>query len=316
MAKVLIVYYSQSGQLTRIAESIAEPLKSDPGISIHWEQLRPVRDYPFPWTIIRFFDTFPEAVWLDSPQLKPFTFGNDERFDLVIVAYTVWFLSPSPPIAAFLLSDEGRRVLRDTPVITVIACRNMWLMAQARTRRLLESAGARLIDSVVLVDRGATLATLITTPYWMFTGRQQTPWKLFAPAGIAPEDIAGAARFGRALAAAIRSGGLKGGQPLLRGLKACAVDDRLIASERIALRSFKIWGRLIRSAGRQGSPARIPILIVYVVFLVAMIVTVVPFTMAIGAVLRRILKTRIARQRARYESPSGSGAERIGEFER
>ena len=314
MKKVLVVYFSQSGQLERLARSFMAPLEADPDVRVHWEALRPVRPYPFPWPIYRFFDTFPEAVWLDPPALHPFGFGQDERFDLIVLAHTVWYLSPSLPITGFLKSDHGRRVLKDTPVVTLIGCRNMWLMAQERTKQLLKEAGAHLIDNVVLVDQGNTLGTLFTTPYWMFTGNKRFPLNLFRPAGIAEADIEGAARFGRALDVALRTGTLPGGGPVLQGLKAVQVDDRLIASERIALRSFRIWGRLIRALGPQGNWKRVPIVSLYVLILVALLVTVVPLSMVLRMLLRPLQRERYARLKAEFELPSGSGEDRMNEF--
>jgi hypothetical protein len=313
--RVLVVSYSQTGQLRRVAESVCAPLVGGPDIRVDWCELAPQQPYPFPWPFLRFFDQFPEAVHLDPPALRPLSIEAGARYDLVILAYTVWFLSPSPPITAFLQSEQGRAVLCDTPVITLIACRNMWLMAQEVVKQQLQDAGARICDNIVLTDRGSSLATFITTPRWMLTGRSDPVFGL-PRAGLADEDIRGARRFGHAIRAALVSGQFDGRTAVLSGLKAAEVDDRLIASEKIGKRSFLIWGKLIRLFGRQGSPARIPALLVYSVFLVAMILTVVPISMLIRALLRPLLAPRLELMRTYYEMPSGSGGERLSEFAR
>ena len=123
--------------------------------------LRPRAPYPFPWPLLRFFDAMPETVLLDPPALEPV--AAEGEFDLVIVAYQVWFLSPSGPITAFLKSEAGRRLLRGRPVVTVIGCRNMWLNAQETVKRLVQDAGGELRDNVVFTDDAPTLATLVTT---------------------------------------------------------------------------------------------------------------------------------------------------------
>ena len=74
--------------------------------------LRPRKPYPFPWPILRFFDTFPETIHLDPPELEPFALPPG-RFDLVILGYQVWFLSPSGPTAAFL-KDAGAKACSKT----------------------------------------------------------------------------------------------------------------------------------------------------------------------------------------------------------
>ena len=44
-------------------------------------------------------------------------------------------------------------MLKDTPVITLIGCRNMWLMAQEKVKSLLKEADSQLIGNVVKVDQ-------------------------------------------------------------------------------------------------------------------------------------------------------------------
>lgn len=286
MKKVLIVQYSQSGQLEAVARSIAGPLRADDGVELQTLNLEPQTPWPFPWSFWQFLDAFPECVYLDPPPNRPWQLSGD--FDLVILCYTVWFLSPAPPITAFLQSEAGRELLRDTPVITVTACRNMWMQAQEQVRQLLESAGARHADHVALTDPGPAMATFVTTPRWMLSGRRDAFLGL-PPAGLTTEQIDGAARFGRAIRAALRDGRLDGRSSVLHGLGAAPVDPALLASETIGRRSFRIWGRLLRAVGRPGAASRRPVLAVYVCFLLLLIVTVVPVSMALRALLLSLI---------------------------
>ena len=59
---------------------------------------------------------------------------------------------------------------------------------------------------------------------------------------------------------------------------------------------------------------RRPVLAVYVLFLVAMIVSVVPLSLLLRTLLKPLLRARLSAQAARYERPSGSGTERMREF--
>lgn len=306
MKRVLVVYYSQTGQLASIARTLSGPLDDAADCDVRYEALTPARPYPFPWPVFDFLDAFPETVALDPPAIEPLGVDPMEPFDLVILAYTVWFLSPAPPVTAFLRSEAGKRLLADTPVVTVVGCRNMWLQAQEDVKALLAEAGARHVDHVALTDRGSSIKTLITTPRWMLTGRRNPFWGVFPRAGIDPADIEASTRFGSALLAGLRGGNIERGEPALRGLGAAPVDDRLIDSERIGKRSFRIWSRLLRRVGRPGTPARRAVLGIYLIFLVAMIATVVPITMTLRAILRPLRQQRIAAQRAYYEQPSGS----------
>lgn len=307
--RVLVVQYSQSGQLTRLAERIVAPLREDPQFEVQVEVLRPLRPFPYPWGFFDFLDAFPESAHLVPPPMAPLSVAGGERFDLVVLPYQVWFLAPSQPVTAFLRDPAAQALLKDTPVVTVIACRNMWLSAHEKTKALLAAAGARLIDNVVLTDPGPVLATFITTPRWLLTGRQDGFWGL-PPAGLSAAQIDGARRFGRALREGLLAGRERDGQPLLRGLGAAHADPRLLVSEKAGTRSFHVWGRLLMAAGPPGSARRRPLLALYVAFLVGMIVTIVPASLALQALLRPVLRKRLSRMAATFELPSGSSTER------
>lgn len=308
--RVLVVQYSQTGQLDAVTEQIVAPLRDDPGIEVRVESLRLERPFPFPWPFFRFFDAFPESAHLVPPALKPLSLTGDEDFDLIVLPYQVWFLAPSQPISAFLQHPVAQRVLRGKPVVTVIACRNMWLLAQEKTKALLAKAGARLIDNVTLTDPGPTLATFITTPRWMFTGRRDAFWGMPA-AGLNEEQIRGTRRFGLALRDGLKADLEKGSGPMLGGLGAAVADPRLIVSEKAGTRSFYLWGKLLMAAGGPGTPQRVPLLALYAVFLVVIIVTVVPVSLLIQRLLRPVMEARLTTIKTAFERPSGSSTDRM-----
>jgi hypothetical protein len=307
--RVLVLSYSQSGQLTRIVNSLLAPLRQDPAIEIHIELLRPRAPYPFPWSIFSFFDVFPESAHLVGPELEPLTLTGDEDFDLVILPYQVWFLAPSLPITAFFRHPVAQRLLRGKPVVTVIACRNMWMLAQEKMKKMLAACSARLIDNVVLTDPSPTLVTLVTTPWWLLTGRKV--FLGFPPAGIDDISIARAERFGLALCDGLRANAEREAEPLLRGLNACKANPGLLVSERAGTRSFYLWGKFLRAAGGPQAVARKPLLLLYIIFLILLIVTVVPISLLMQALLRPLLKRHMSDLKQRFEMPSGSGVERM-----
>ncbi|GAB4569351.1 MAG: hypothetical protein Tsb007_46280 [Rhizobacter sp.] len=311
---VLVIQYSQSGQLTRLTEQIAAPLRADPRIRVQVLTLVPQKPFPFPWPFFTFLDAFPESAHLVPPPLAPLPLTGDEDFDLIVLPYQVWFLAPSQPVTAFLKHPVAQRVLRGKPVVTVIACRNMWLMAHDKLKGLLADAGARQIDNVVLTDPGPTMATFFTTPRWVLTGNKAGFWGM-PPAGLNEAQIKGSRRFGLALRDALAADREKGTQPLLAGLGAVQVEPRLYISERAGSRSFHVWGKLLMAAGRPGAWQRKPLLLLYVIFLIVMIITVVPTSLALQALLRPFMGGWLTKIKAQFEQPSGSSTERSHTYE-
>jgi len=312
MKRVLVVWYSQSGQLRDIVESIAEPLAQSNEIELTMAQIRPVKPYPFPWSFWRFFDTFPECIYADPEPILPLDIAADSKYDLIILAYQVWFISPSLPTMAFLQSDQAKKLLNDTPVITVIGCRNMWLMAQERMKELLNQVGARLIDNVALAERTHGAISVITTPWWLLSGNRGPYLKGLLPrAGVWESDINAASRFGKSIALQLPYRDNDDARPMLFGLGAVTVHPGLISSELIVRRSFRLWGALLRACGKPGMKLRRLVLGFYILFLIAMLLTIVPVVFVLKTLLTPITRARIARQREKFAAPSGESMEKI-----
>ncbi len=300
--KVLVLYYSQSGQLKRIMEKIVYPLGQCPGVQCDFREIKPVVPYPYPWTFYEFFNVFPESVYLDGCAVEDIAAEDD--YDLIILGYTVWFLSPALPVSGFLKSRQARRLFKNKPVVTVIACRDMWLTAQEKMKKLLAGLEARLLDNVALTDQGKSLYTFVTTPRWMLTGRKDPFW-FFPRAGVAAKEIESASRFGKRLGEALAANRERGGGPLLANLGAVNVNGKLIATERIAHRGFLVWSRLIKKAGAPNSQGRKVVITVYSIFLLLLVLTVVPLNMLIRKIIYPFRKKAINKAAAYYEQPSG-----------
>jgi hypothetical protein len=315
MKRLLIIYFSQSGQLGQVVDSISAPLASADDIEVVIKTIKPVKDYPFPWPFMQFFNTFPETVYADSQPVQPISIDENSDFDLVILAYQVWFLSPSLPTTAFLQSEQAKNLLKDKPVITVIACRNMWLTAQEKMKATLHKLHAHLLDNVVFIDDTHSAFTFISTPLWVLTGKKGPFLAGIVPkAGLTEQTIAAAARFGRAIAAQLPDRNTQDSEPMLKGLNAVAVNENWIASEKIAHRSFRIWGGLLRFIGKPESLLRKIVLIFYIIFLVTLILTVVPLSAIVKKIVSPLTKTKIKQQRHYYAGPSGESAERMEQF--
>ena len=279
MKKVLVVTYSQSGQLDEIVDNILKPLEGR--AEIYREKLRPVPDFPFPWTDLSFWDAMPESVRMIPSELKPLTADPDLDYDLVILGFPIWFLSPSIPITTFLKSEEGRKIIRGKQIVTVIGARNMWVGAQEDVKRMIHEAGGNLRGNIVLRDRHHNLPSVITIIYWMMTGKKERPWGFLPKPGISDADIKEARRFGMPLLKAMEEGQYESLQDTLLELQAVELVPSVVSIEKKGKRIFRVWSGLILKKGGSGSPARAGRLkmfkwyLLFVIFAVSPIATIV-----------------------------------------
>ena len=298
---LLFISYSQTGQLDCLVENFIQPLKNQQTINIEQIRLQPIKKYEFPWKFMTFFNQFPESVHLRPAPIEPLQLQR-ENYDLVIIAYSVWFLSPSQPITAFLQSEQAH-ILKDTPVITLIGCRNMWLMAQEKMKKMLTALGANLIGNIVKTDQSNSWASFMTTPAWMFSGKKRY-FSWLPSAGISDAEIQDMQRFGEKLSHTFKQNILLD-QTLFQNMGAIKIDEKLMMSEKVGHRSFYLWGKLLLKCGQISPRFRRVVLYFYILFLIALILTVVPLSALIKRLLKPLLKEKLARQKRYFAEPSG-----------
>ena len=300
--KVLVLYYSQNGQLKSVLESLTSTL-GDESIQVDYKAIKPKRKYPFPWPFYEFFDEFPESVHLDGCEIEEIESLSDD-YDLIILGYTVWYMAPSIPITAFMQSQQAKKVFKDTPVVTLVACRDMWVLAQEKVKSMIESVGGRHIDHIALTDQGGSVLSLITLPTYMLTGKKNY-FSFLPKAGIKQEEVDACNRFGVRLNAALKENKEQEDDAMLKGLGACVVNAKLIATEKIANRSFQIWSKLIKKGGAKYSMGRKVVITIYVSFLLLLIFTVIPLNIIARKILNLFQKEKIKAMETKYELPSG-----------
>jgi hypothetical protein len=254
--KILVISFSQSGQLDRIIASLLAPLRSSVQVDIIETKLIPVTPFRYPWSTYRFLDVFPEAFRGIPCPLEPLKLNLDDRYDLVILAYQVWYLAPSIPISSFLQSPEARKLLKNTPALTIVGCRNTWIRAHERVKDYLRAADARLVGHIALADKAYQLVGLTTMVYWMRTGRKDRMLGIFPKPGVSEQDIARCSTFGRIVAQFLPCPRFPNIQDRLNELSACKVIPHFMFLENRGAKVFDIWSRLIMKRGAQGDPRR------------------------------------------------------------
>ena len=240
---ILVVYYSQSGQLKQIANNFVLPFVNN-GEDVEFYKIKPINDFPFPWKSEQFFNAMPECVAGIPTELNEPIF-NRETYDLIVFAYQPWYLSPSIPATSILLNTEFKKRLKNTPVITLIGSRNMWTMAQEQVKKHIKNAGAILVGNVVLHDRNANLISAVTVQYWMFTGKKDKWLGVFPKPGISDEDILSAEKYGEIVLEHFKNNNLHNLQSELIKNKALQVKSNILFIESRGYMMFKIWARTV-----------------------------------------------------------------------
>src|SRR5690606_30022141 len=106
MKEILIIYYSQTGQLFDILKNISATI-SDENVSISYYEIVPKKKFPFPWKQEEFYGAFPETFLQIPVPLEAIPSEIiQKKYDLIILGFTTWYLTPSIPINSFLKSSE------------------------------------------------------------------------------------------------------------------------------------------------------------------------------------------------------------------
>jgi len=241
--KVLAIYYTQSGQLGEIIDHFTAPL-TVAGISVEKVSVNLAANYPFPWTTNRFFSVMPDCV-LDVPaELVPFEL-KEKSYDLIILGYQAWFLSPSIAFNSLLHHPGFIGILKNTPVITITGARNMWLSAFVKVKKLIHAAGAKLVGNIALVDTHPNPVSFVTIFHWMLHGKKDRYLNIFPPPGVSDADIRHTSVFGEHVLPHLSSNEWNGLQNEMVMDGAVKLKYNLMIIESVASKMFKLWANFI-----------------------------------------------------------------------
>jgi hypothetical protein len=292
--KVLAIYYTQSGQLEEIIDHFTAPFV-EPGIILEKVRVQPSIHYPLPWTGKEFFAVMPDCVQGIPTQLEPFEL-KETAYDLIIVGYQAWFLSPSLPANAILHHPAFKAVCRDTPVVTITGARNMWISAMERIKKSLRDDGAKLVGNIAMVDQHPNFVSFVTIFHWMFSGRKDRYLNLFPKPGVSDEDILHCKTFGSTVKNYLAKEDWKGLQEELVAQKAVVVKYNLMFIESKARRIFAVWAKIISKRKK-----RTAWLVAFKYYLLIALFIAAPIILTVDALLfKPFLSTRIKRQKQYY----------------
>lgn len=246
MKNILVIYYTQSGQLKEIVDNFCQPFQNEDEIQVDYFQIKMKQEFPFPWPKEDFFNAFPESfAQIPSDIEKPSEELLSKKYDLIILAYQVWYLTPSIPINSFLSQNYIQNWFSNTPVITLSGSRNMWIMAQEKIKNKLKDLNATLVGNIAFVDKHINHISVITIVQWMFTGEKKKFLGIFPKPGVSDEDIKNAHVFGEIVLKYFKQDQFENLQTELLAHKAVEIRPFLIQMDQTANKMFKKWSSLI-----------------------------------------------------------------------
>lgn len=242
--KILVLYYTQTGQLEEILKSFISPLLAT-GHDIDMVRVIPENDFTFPWTGKSFFAEMPDCASGSLVPIKAPSFKHNS-YDLIVLGYQPWFLSPSLPVNSILHDQSVKNLLKNTPVITVTGARNMWISALERIKKSLKESGARHVGNIALVDKAQNHISVVTICYWMFGGKKDKFLGFFPKPGVSAADIRNTAVFGEIVKKHLEKKSLESLQNELFENKAVVINYNLMYTELKGSRLFGIWASIIK----------------------------------------------------------------------
>jgi hypothetical protein len=291
---ILVIYYTQTGQLEDIMKNIAQPFeeKTDE-YKVTYYQIHMKKDFPFPWPGDVFFDTFPESyLQIPSDILPPSEEVLNQKYDLILFGYQVWYLTPSIPIISFLKSDFAEKLMANTPVVTISGTRNMWMLSQEKLKVYLKNLNANLIGNIALVDRHDNYTSVLTILRWLTTGKKEKSGMLPA-AGVSEEEISGAGKYGRIIESHFENNDFANLQPDLVKNGAVEIRPFLVRVEKVGNKIFTVWSNLIM----KNSHKRPTLIKFFKMYLMAAIWIISPIVLVFHILLAPVLWSKRQRQK-------------------
>ncbi len=209
--RVLVLYYSLTGQTARVIRAITEAFRAA-GHHVDVHRIHPVRPWQLPFGktgfLLLWIRMLAGAHITQPIEWIPLTRG---RYDCIILGCQPWNLQPSIPVLSFLESDMAN-VFQGTPVVMVMTCRSCWENAYKKVAAAVTQRGGFIVDALIIRDQAGPVASLATTLYRVWENHPPPPhhWVARLPAfGIGDHALPVARRYGHTLARDLLEGRLE-----------------------------------------------------------------------------------------------------------
>lgn len=211
--RVLIVFYSFSGQTNNLLDSLSRGLEEG-GIVVEWEQLKPISPPPFPaGSYLNALRMMVSAFFKKRIAIVPPDIRKSVVWDMIICAGPTWSYHPSGPMLAFL-DNYAVEMFQGQLVQPVISCRCYWRLHLWEMKTALKGAGIRFLKPKVFPHPSPGVWCALGIFLKLAGKMPESCRSLFLTHcprfGHSPQQIDAAKDIGRILANRLVEGSLKG----------------------------------------------------------------------------------------------------------
>lgn len=196
--RVLMLYYSYSGQTRRLLDTAAAEFATR-GYDVTNAQIG--------FTDARYarrFARFPmRNVWPDMLSVLPAQVAgktgdisiprevSETPYDLVCIGSPTWWSKASMPIRSFLKTDEARNLLAGTPFATFVVCRDSWKGNLDEVRKLGQWQGGHYVGGMHVEYPGDQLRSMLSLTSFLGSGEYRESYRgvRLPPTNVQPEHL-------------------------------------------------------------------------------------------------------------------------------
>lgn len=199
--RILLLYYSYSGQAQKVLEAAGEVFTqrgcevvkagiefTDPRYAQRFSQFPLRRVWPDMLSVLK-AQQRGETGEIRTPDAV-----RDGDYDLICIGSPTWWKAPAMPIRSFLQTDEARKLLDGKPFAVFTVCREFWQENYAEVCRLGEECGGRYQDEIHLTYAGYAgdpLRSMLALTSYLGTGRYRERYLglRLPPTNVQPEQL-------------------------------------------------------------------------------------------------------------------------------
>ncbi|MET0896304.1 MAG: flavodoxin family protein [Mycobacterium sp.] len=206
--KVLLLYYSYTGQAQKVLEAAGDVFR-ERGCEVHTAQIE-LTDERYAERFARFpmrrvwpdmLSVLPAQKRGDTAEIRTPDTVRDNDYDLICIGSPTWWETASLPMRSFLESDEAQKLLQDKQFAVFVVCRQYWQENLMTVRELAEARGGRYVDEIHFTYPGDPVRSLLSLTSYLGSGeyRKRYLGVRIPSTNVQPEQLQDTRRFATAL---------------------------------------------------------------------------------------------------------------------